>query len=146
MLRPRKAFFRDIRDNPAIQTVDASVSYDRGAYYPPYSPTVHFTIGAAVTGLLSFLRLRYTWWPLHPIGYLILGTFPSIHMWPSILIGWVLKTTIVRFGGANFYTACKPFFIGLIVGESVAAGFWLVVGIVLSQLGVAYSPINIMPQ
>jgi hypothetical protein len=133
------------RDNVALQTVDATVNYDRGAYHPPYDPAVHFGVGAAIGAALSFLRLRFAWWPLHPIGYLILGTYPSAHLWPSIALGWLAKTLIVRFGGASFYLACRPFFIGLIVGESIAAGFWLLVGIVLSSLNIPYSPVNIMP-
>ena len=52
---------------------------------------------------------------------------------------------MVRFGGARLYTAGKPFFLGLIVGESAAAGFWLAVGIVLSALDIPYRPVNIMP-
>jgi hypothetical protein len=43
------------------------------------------------------------------------------------------------------YTAAKPFFLGLIVGESAAAGFWLLMGIVLSALGLPYRVVNIMP-
>ena len=45
----------------------------------------------------------------------------------------------------RFYTACKPFFIGLIVGEGVAAGFWLIVGIAMNAMNIPYSPVNIMP-
>jgi hypothetical protein len=61
------------------------------------------------------------------------------------MLGWLARTLILRFGGARLYTDAKPFFLGLIVGESMAAGMWLVVGIVLSALGVPYRPVNIMP-
>ena len=132
-------------DNVATQVVDPTINYDRSQYYPQHNPVAHFTIGAVLTTLLSFLRLRFTWWPLHPIGFLIVGTFPSQHLWFSIFVGWLLKITIVRFGGARFYTACKPFFVGLIVGEGVAAGFWLIVGIAMNAMNIPYSPVNIMP-
>ena len=92
-------------------------------------------IGFGITGLLAFLRLRYGWWPLHPIGYLMITTFPGAHLWLSIFIGWLCQTLIVRFGGSQMYTAAKPFFLGLIVGESMAAGFWLLMGIAVSALG-----------
>jgi hypothetical protein len=131
--------------NVKIQTIDATVKYAQREYFPQHDPIKHFFIGAGITALLSFLRLRYTWWPLHPIGFLILGTYPGNHLWPSIFIGWLAKTLIVKFGGSKFYVACKPFFIGLIVGEGVAAGFWLVVGIVLSAMGKEFSAVNIMP-
>ncbi|CAN5400804.1 hypothetical protein BH09PLA1_BH09PLA1_36270 [soil metagenome] len=131
--------------NVGLQVVDSTINYDRGQYHPQHSPVLHFTIGGVLTTALAFLRLRFAWWPLHPIGFLIVGTFPSQHLWFSIFLGWLLKLLIVRFGGARFYTACKPFFIGLIVGEGFAAGFWLVVGIAMNALNVPYSPVNIMP-
>jgi hypothetical protein len=72
-------------------------------------------------------------------------TYPGAHLWLSIFVGWLCKVTILRFGGARTYTAAKPFFVGLIVGESLAAAFWLVVGIVLSAMDLTYRPVNIMP-
>jgi hypothetical protein len=43
------------------------------------------------------------------------------------------------------YVEAKPFFLGLIVGESMAAGFWLIVTIALSAMNVPYRPIHVMP-
>jgi hypothetical protein len=121
------------------------VSYDKGQYSLKHDPLSHIGFGFGVTGLLAFLRLRYSWWPLHPIGFLMIGTFPGAHLWLSVFIGWLAKSLIVRFGGPSMYLRAKPFFLGLIVGESVAAGFWLLLGIVLSALGLPYRTINIMP-
>jgi hypothetical protein len=120
-------------------------SYDESTYYLRHDPATHIGIGFGITGLLGFLRLRFAWWPLHPIGFLMVGTFPGAHLWLSIFVGWFCKTLIVRFGGAHGYSAAKPFFIGLIVGESMAAGFWMVMGIVLSSMGLPYRVIHIMP-
>ena len=120
-------------------------SYDKSEYYWKHEPLTHMSIGFAITGLLAFLRLRYAWWPLHPIGFLMIGTFPGAHLWLSIFLGWLCKTLIVKFGGSKLYSAAKPFFLGLIVGESAAAGFWLLMGIVLSALGLPYRVVNIMP-
>jgi hypothetical protein len=66
-------------------------------------------------------------------------------LWFSIFWGWLAKVVILRFSGAKGYVNAKPFFLGLIVGESAAAGFWLITGIVLSMLNLPYRPINIMP-
>jgi len=133
------------RDNPKIQVLDNTVAYARGQYNVNHNVAGHIGFGFAFTALLSWLKLRFTWWPLHPVGYLMVMTFPSAHLWFSIMLGWLAKTLIVRFGGARLYTGAKPFFLGLIVGESAAAGMWLVVGIVLSALGMPYRPVNIMP-
>ena len=34
--------------------------------------------------------------PLHPVGYLILATFPSFVFWFSIFLGWLAKVVIVH--------------------------------------------------
>jgi hypothetical protein len=133
------------RGNPRDQVISASVGYAKNTYRPDHDVRGHVTFGFAFTALLGFLRLRYTWWPLHPVGYLMLMTFPLEHLWFSILVGWIAKTLIVRFGGAKLYTSAKPFFLGLIVGESGAAGAWLVVSLILHALGIPYRPVNIMP-
>lgn len=133
------------RDNSRWLIVEPTVQYTKDQFNLNYSPIGHMTFGFLFTGALSFLRLRFTGWPLHPIGYLMIGTYPGAHLWFSIMIGWALKTLIVRFGGAGMYNAGKPVFLGLIVGESVAAGFWLVMSIVLNAMNIPYRAINIMP-
>jgi hypothetical protein len=132
-------------ENPTGAIVGSTLQYERHQFVQPHSSGLHVSIGFGVTALLSFLRLRFTWFPLHPIGYLMLDTFPSDHLWLSFFVGWLIKILIVRFGGPRGFVASRPFFLGLIVGESLAAGFWLVMGIVLSSLGLPYRPVNIMP-
>jgi hypothetical protein len=133
------------QDDPLWLVIDPTLSYTKSNYNVQHSPALHLAIGFVVTGALGFLRLRFTWWPLHPIGYLMIGTFPGAHLWFSIFIGWLAKVLIMKFGGARLYTAAKPLFLGLIVGEAAACGFWLVMGIVMSELGVPYEAIRIMP-
>ena len=132
-------------DVTQAKLVDATAQYARGTYHPPASPAGNFAFGLGLTAALSALRLRFAWWPLHPIGYLMLYTYPGSHLWLSILLGWAAKNLILRFGGTRAYTNAKPFFLGLIVGESMAAGLWLVVGVVLSAAGLPYHAVNIMP-
>jgi hypothetical protein len=60
-------------------------------------------------------------------------------------MGWLAKMLILKYGGSRLYVGAKPFFLGLIVGESTAAAVWLVIGVVLSSLGMPFRPINIMP-
>jgi hypothetical protein len=133
------------RDNPQQQVMDLDVAFKEEQFFTNHNIRAHIAGGFVFTGLLSFLRLRYAWWPLHPLGYLLVLTYGIAHLWFSIMLGWLARTLVLRFGGAKFYTDAKPFFIGLIVGESMAAGGWLVVGIVLSALGVPYRPYSIMP-
>jgi hypothetical protein len=135
-----------VYNNPRDQIVGPTVAYHRGLYASAHDPLAHMAGGFGITGGLAVLRLRYTWWPLHPIGFVMVGSFPGAHLWFSLFWGWLAKVLIVRFGGASMYTNAKPLFLGLIVGESLAAGFWLAMGIVLNALDLPYKPVNIMPQ
>ncbi len=78
--------------------------------------------------LLSMLRFRFSWWPLHPVLMVIWGTFPLGMTMYSFLIGWMIKELIVKFGGGKVYRDLKPLFIGLIVGELLA----MIIGITIA--------------
>jgi len=84
-------------------------------------------IGATFTGLLIFLRQRLVSWPLHPIGYILAFSFETTRVWFSFLCGWVIKVTVLKYGGGRLYRTIRSLFLGLILGEFTAAGFWIVV-------------------
>ncbi|OGV74562.1 MAG: hypothetical protein A3K19_04850 [Lentisphaerae bacterium RIFOXYB12_FULL_65_16] len=86
--------------------------------------------GFAVTLLVYVARLRLTWWPLHPVLFLTWPTYPSSLMWGSFLIGWLVKTLIVKYGGVNTYQKLRPIFYGLIAGEVFGAFVPTVIGAV----------------
>jgi hypothetical protein len=122
-------------------------------YVPPRTGPVeshdrvgHFIFGAGLTTLLSVLRLRFDAWPLHPVGYLLAYTWGMHVTWFSIFLGWLLKTLVVRFGGASFYRQARPAFVGMIIGEAGAAAFWLTVSLVRVSMGLDYHAIRFLPQ
>lgn len=84
-------------------------------------------------------------WPIAPIGYLVVTTWYPQLLWWSLFWGWLTKSLIVRFGGAPMYMAAKPFFVGLVFGECLAATFWLVVSFALAVLGMDYIEIRLLP-
>jgi len=77
--------------------------------------------------LVSMLRFRFSKFPLHPVIFLIVGTYPGYGAWGVFLLGWFIKQAVVRFGGGGVYQKLKPFFIGIITGELGMAGVALVV-------------------
>ena len=74
-------------------------------------------VGVVVTVLLTALRATLFWWPLHPLGYALSGSWGTIEVWFPCLIAWVCKTTTLRFGGMGLYRSLRPFFLGLVIGE-----------------------------
>ncbi len=85
------------------------------------------------TGLLlvlafSVARIRFTWWPLHPILFLTWATEPQWRLCGAFLVGWLIKSGVTKYGGARVYQKLKPFMIGLIAGEVLGAVVPSVIG------------------
>jgi len=51
------------------------------------------------------------------------------HMWFGLFIAWLAKISILRYGGLEKYRQALPFFLGLVIGEFVVAGFWSILAI-----------------
>lgn len=133
------------QDNVRWGIMEPNLNYWREAA-PTHSSAQHISAGFGIAALLSYLRLQFAWWPLHPVGYLMLGTFPSSTFWFSIFLGWLLKVLVLHVGSAGFYRACRPMCIGLFMGETAAAGFWLASSVVLNLCGIPYRAYLVMPQ
>jgi len=93
------------------------------------------TLGWVLAGLIAVLityglRFRFARWPLHPLFLILAGTWVAQSTWFCFLLGWGIKSLVVRFGGGRSYNAAKPLFIGLIVGELMCVAMSFVVGLI----------------
>jgi hypothetical protein len=95
----------------------------------PAAPTTFLTmlIGGVTMGLLLLLHRLFWWWPLHPVGYLMGASWPMINFWFPIFLGWLVKSLVLRYGGAKVYRRLIPGFLALILAEFFAAGLWVVI-------------------
>ena len=84
-------------------------------------------VGASLTLVMMTARARYSWFPFHPIGYIIFTPFPIVTLWFSIFLGWLAKTLITKFGGTQSYRAALPGFLGLALGDVTMMIFWIVI-------------------
>ncbi len=110
-----------------------------------HSMPVHVAFGAGILLVLASLRLRFAGWPLHPVGFLLMYTYPLQRVWFSIMLGWMIKVILLKLGGARVMESARPAFIGLIVGEALAAAFWLMSSVLLYASGYEYRAINLLP-
>ncbi|KPK85531.1 MAG: hypothetical protein AMJ81_03410 [Phycisphaerae bacterium SM23_33] len=85
-------------------------------------------LGLAAIVACSAARLRWTWWPIHPVMFMVWGTIVSRWFAASFLAGWLCKVLVTRFGGAGGYRRAQRLFIGMIAGEMVAGIIWMIVG------------------
>ena len=88
--------------------------------------------GFAFCMILSYIRLRVFNWPFHPIGYVISGTYQVHLVWVPLLIAWIIKVNVLRYGGLKVYKSAMPFFFGLIVGQLSMGCLWGIIGIVFN--------------
>ena len=83
--------------------------------------------GAAVMGLLTYVRFRFAWWPIHPLGFAITEYRIISYVWFSVMLAWVIKSVVLKYGGPARYHAARPFFLGMILGQVTVAGVWLII-------------------
>lgn len=69
---------------------------------------------------LAFMRGRFHWFPLHPLGLAYQSTAGTSIYWFSLFLVWLAKLTLLRYGGITAYRLGKPFFLGLGIGYVVA--------------------------
>jgi len=87
-------------------------------------------IGSALMGGLTFLRYRFMWWPLNPIGLPVSSTYASQMFFLSFFIGWLARVLVVKVGGIGFYNKARPFFLGMILGGFAGMGVSFVIDLI----------------
>jgi hypothetical protein len=84
-------------------------------------------LGAAMQALLTVAYQRLAWWPIHPLAFPIGAVWCTHQLIGSMFLAWIAKLATLHYGGVRLYAAVKPFFIGLIMGQYLTGGLWLVV-------------------
>lgn len=90
-------------------------------------------IGGLFTTFLSFMRMKFLWWPFHPVGYAISMNFGVDYIWFTIFLGWLIKSIIMKFGGLRSLRSATPFFLGVILGEYAIGSFWSALSVILQR-------------
>lgn len=109
------------RGNPVWAFTDAASTLNHT------NPTIHFFdianfgVGILVTVLLVTLRSRLPWFPFHPLGYALSGSWTMMVFWFPCLVAWLLKSLILRYGSMKLYARLRPLFLGAVLGEFIMA-------------------------
>lgn len=92
--------------------------------------TSFFMAGLIAVVVTYLIRFRSSKWPFHPIIFVLVGSYSLMWSWSCFLMGWVIKSLVVKFGGGASYQKYKPVFLGLIMGEVGILALKIVVAIV----------------
>ena len=94
-----------------------------------------FGIGAGITALLTFLRMRFVGFRLHPLGYVLGNSYFASHIWGSLLVALIVKWIALKVGGPRVIREkMTPFFGGVFIGAIAGIVIWdAVAGVLMSQ-------------
>jgi hypothetical protein len=95
---------------------------------PAFRP-LFFALGFVITLLLAWGRSAFPGFPFHPLGFAMSATWGVIVLWFSMLVAWLIKAPLLRYGGMPLYRRVRPFFLGLIFGEFFSAAVWAVLAL-----------------
>ena len=98
---------------------------------PDPKAMIALVIGMALIILCMVGRLRFPSWPIHPVAFLIAGTYPGTCFFPSFTVGWLLKMLVVKFGGGHWYRQLIPLMVGVIAGDMAG-------GLITTLIGAIY--------
>lgn len=98
---------------------------------PDWGATAAVGAGLAQAFFLEIMRTRFVLWPFHPLGFAISSNWEMNLVWMPLLIAWLLKIVILRYGGLNTFRGAVPLFMGLILGQFVVGSILNIVSIIL---------------
>ena len=123
--------------SPGLTLIDYGQYFKGNALLPTgasWQMPTFFGVGLLMTAFLTFMRTAFFWWPLHPLGYALSGSWSTIEFWFPCLLAWMFKSVILRYGGMKTYGQARPFFLGLVLGEFGIAVFFVLLNAVSHQI------------
>ena len=97
---------------------------------PDPSKIVVWFLGIGTATAVTLLQARLPWWPIHPLGVLLMfDGYVTLYVLDIFLV-WLAKFGILQFGGIALYRRAKPCAYGLVVGYVFAAGCSFIVDLI----------------
>ena len=101
---------------------------------PDIYGTVAIILGFIFTMFLGIMRLKFIWWPFHPVGYVMgINGGTLDHYWFALIISSSIKLGVLKYGGARLYRRVLPFFLGLVLGDVVSGSYWSILSVIVKM-------------
>lgn len=107
---------------------------------PSWQKMSFIGVGALLTGLMTWARIRFMWWPLHPAGYALSMVFGVEYFWSCLVVAWLVKWAILHWAGHKAYQRFMPIVYGVIIGEYAVGAFWSAMSVILQRPMYDFSP------
>ena len=88
-------------------------------------------VGFVFAFCLETMRLRFVNWPFHPLGFAISGNWEMNLVWMPLMIAWIIKSLLLKYGGFKVLRGSIPFFLGLILGQFVVGSIVNIISIAM---------------
>lgn len=85
--------------------------------------------GLSVAVILMFLRGRFLWRLLHPLGYAMADSWGRYNLWSCLFVVWACKAVLLRYRGLNAYRRAIPCFLGLALSDYLLSNIWGILSI-----------------
>lgn len=79
-----------------------------------------YSFGTLFVVALTVFRTHFIWFPLHPVGFVVSSSWGMNPFWFSVFLSWLIKYSMLKYGGLKVYRRNIPLFLGLILGEFIA--------------------------
>jgi hypothetical protein len=114
-----------------LEEVGSTTGWQRFSGIAPHGGAIiTLLIAAGLVFLCFFMRMRVSWWIIHPVMFIIWHTYPGQMLSISILLGCIIKAAVVKYGGAHTYQKFKPVMIGVIAGDMLGGLIPMLIGFI----------------
>ena len=97
---------------------------------PDWTRLTHLGVGAVVMLALSFVKYRFVWWPVHPVGFCFAGGWAISSCAFTIFVTWLIKGILLKVGGMTLFRKARPFFLGLLLGYVLGVGLCFLIDVI----------------
>ncbi len=88
---------------------------------PDWGGVAAIGVGASAVIALMALKLWIPLWPLHPVAFPLGFDMTVDDMLPALVVTWLAKSLLLRYGGLRAHRKALPLFLGLIAGSAAVA-------------------------
>ncbi len=113
----------DLGTDRGIRFYDLIVTWVNNATRISDLEVLFFGSGVVMMIVLLAGRVLLPWWPLHPIGMVVVMSAPVRNAFLPIFLAWLVQTIVFRIGGPTLYQKVRRMFIGVLL----AYLFWQLV-------------------